>query len=55
MKSLYDYDILVYEVFHRCWHILEYIEKHPDMDELEKVKIILNIKKVLMPQGFLYG
>lgn len=53
MKSLYDYDVLVYEVFHRCWHILEYIEKHPDMDELEKEVISNTIMDALVYKGLI--
>ena len=30
MKSLFEYDVLVNHTFYRSWHILEYIEKHPD-------------------------
>lgn len=53
MKSLYDYDVLVYEVFHRCWHILEYIEKHPNMDELEKEVISNTIMDALVYKGLI--
>lgn len=53
MKSLYDYDVLVYEVFHRCWHILEYIEKHPNMDELEKEVISNTIMDALVYRGLI--
>lgn len=53
MKSLYDYDVLVYEVFHRCWHILEYIEKHPKMDELEREVISNTIMNALVYKGLI--
>lgn len=53
MKNLYDYDVLVYEVFHRCWHILDYIEKHPDMDELEKEVISNTIMDALVYKGLI--
>lgn len=53
MKSLYDYDVLVYEVFHRCWHILEYILKHPDMDELERDVISNTIMDALVYKGLI--
>lgn len=48
MKSLYDYDVLVYDVFHRCFHILEYMEKHPNMDELEREVISNTIMDALV-------
>lgn len=48
MKSLLDFDILVNGVFYRGWHILEYIEKHPDMDELEKEAVCATIMQALV-------
>lgn len=48
LKSLYDYDLLVNDVFYRCYHILEYIEKHPNMDELEKDAIKATIMDALV-------
>ena len=30
MKSLLNFELITNEVFYRGWHILEYIEKHPD-------------------------
>lgn len=57
MKSLVDYDLLVNDVFYRCWHILDYIEAHPNMSELEKESIAATImealvsKKLINPQS----
>lgn len=48
LKSLYDYDLLVNDVFYRCWHILQYIEMHPDMDKLEKEAIKATIMDALV-------
>lgn len=36
MKSLFDYEILLNEVFYKCWYILEYIENNLDMSNLDK-------------------
>lgn len=48
MTSLLEYDVLLTEVFYRCWHILEYYEKHPDMDELEREAIKATIMDALV-------
>lgn len=48
MTSLLEYDVLLTEVFYRCWHILEYIENHPDMDELEREAIKATIMDALV-------
>lgn len=48
MTSLLDYDLLVNEVFYRCWHILEYIEKHPDLPDLERQAIEATIMDALV-------
>jgi len=48
MTSLFDYQILVNEVFYRCWHILEYIEKHPNMSKLDKQAIKATIMDALV-------
>lgn len=48
LKSLYDYDLLVNEVFYRCHHILEYIETHPNMPDLEKEAIKATIMDALV-------
>ncbi|MDE6141362.1 MAG: hypothetical protein K2G03_02050, partial [Bacilli bacterium] len=48
MKSLLDYDFLMYDVFYKCWHILEYIEHHPGMSELDKEAIKATIMDALV-------
>ena len=48
MTSLFDYEILVNGVFYQCWHILEYIEKHPDMSDLDKEAIEATIMDALV-------
>ena len=48
MKSLFEYDVLVNDVFYRCWHILEYIEKHSDIDKLERDAIQATIMDALV-------
>lgn len=48
MTNLLDYEVLVNEVFYKCWHILEYIEKHPDMSELDKQAIKSTIMDALV-------
>lgn len=40
MTSLLDYDVITNKVFYKCWHILEYIDKHKkNMSELDKETI----------------
>lgn len=53
MKSLLDYDYLINDVFYRCWHILEYIEHHPNMSELEKEAIKATIMDALVYKGLI--
>lgn len=48
MTSLLDYDILANDVFYRCWHILDYIEAHPDMPQLERESIEATIMEALV-------
>ena len=48
MMSLFDYEVLVNEVFYKCWHILEWILKHPDMSELDKEAISATIMEALV-------
>lgn len=48
MKSLFDYEFLVNEVFYKCWHILDYITEHPVMDELDKEAIQATIMDALV-------
>lgn len=51
MKSLFEYDILVNHTFYRGWHLLEYIEKHPNMSELDKEAIKATIMDALVYNG----
>ncbi len=53
MKSLLDYDFLMHDVFYRCWHILEYIEKHPNMSELDHEAIKATIMDALVYKGLI--
>lgn len=53
MKSLLDYEFLMHEVFYRCWPILEYIEKHPNMPELDKEAIKATIMDALVYKGLI--
>ena len=47
-KSLFEYDILVNDVFYRFWHILTWIEEHPDMSDLDKEAICATIMDALV-------
>ncbi len=51
MKSLFDYPIIVNETFYKCWHILEYIENHKNMSELDKEAIKATIMDALVYNG----
>ena len=51
MKSLFEFDILVNHTFYRSWHILEYIEKHPDMSSLDREAIKATIMDALVYDG----
>ena len=51
MISLFNYDLLANEIFYKCWHILEYIEKHPDMSDLDKEAINATIMDALVTKG----
>ncbi len=53
MKSLLDYDFLMHEVFYKCWHILEYIEMHPNMSELDREAIRATIMDALVYKGLI--
>lgn len=48
MTSLLDYEVITNEVFYRCWHILEYIEKHPELPPLEREAIEATIMEALV-------
>lgn len=51
MKNLFEYEFLVNEVFYRCWPILTWIEKHPNMNELDRVAIQATIMDALVYKG----
>ncbi len=51
MKSLYDYNFLVNDVFYKCWHILDYIENHPSMPSLDREAIQATIMDALVYKG----
>lgn len=51
--NLYDYDILVNDIFYRGWHILEYIEKHPNMSELDRECVQNTIMDALVSKGLI--
>ena len=53
MKSLYDYELLVNEVFHRNWSILTYLEEHRELDALEKECISNTIMDALVYKGLI--
>ena len=46
--KLNKYNVLNKDVFYRCEHILEYIKRHPNMDELEKMSIKATIMDALV-------
>lgn len=46
--SIYDYDLLTNEVFYKSWHILEYIEKNPNMSDLDIQAIEATIMDALV-------
>lgn len=48
MIKLTDYDILVNDTFYRSWHLFEYIEKHPNMSDLDRDAIKATIMDALV-------
>lgn len=48
MKKLSDFSILKEKVFYRGWHILEYIETHKELTELDKNAIKATIMEALV-------
>lgn len=48
MKKLLEYDFLMNDVFYKCWHILEYIDKHPNMSKLDREAIKATIMDALV-------
>lgn len=51
MKSLYEYEVLVNDTFYRSWHVLDYIEQHPNMSELDKEAVKATIMDALVYDG----
>ena len=51
MKSLYDYEVLVNDTFYRSWHVLEYLENHPNMSDLDREAISATIMDALVYAG----
>lgn len=51
MKSLYEYEVLVNDTFYRSWHVLEYIEQHPNMSELDREAVKATIMDALVYAG----
>lgn len=48
MHSLFEYKILTERVFYRSWYILEYMENHPNMEQLDKEAIQATIMDALV-------
>lgn len=48
MTSLKNYDLIVKDVFYRSWHILDYIEKNPQMSDLDREAIKATIMDALV-------
>ena len=51
MKSLFDYPIIVNDTFYKCWYVLEYLEKHKNLSELDKEAIKATIMDALVYNG----
>lgn len=48
MKSLFEYEFLVNEVFYKCYHILEWIKLNPNMSDLDRKAIQATIMDALV-------
>lgn len=48
MKRLEEYEVLTTETFYKCWHILDWINAHPNMSELDKEAIKATIMDALV-------
>lgn len=48
MRKLIDIDFVVNEVFYKCWHILDYIQEHSPLSELDKEAIEATIMDALV-------
>lgn len=53
MRSLFEYDFLVNEVFYKCWPILKWIEKNPNMSDLDRQAIQATIMDALVYKGLI--
>ncbi|HAB66071.1 MAG TPA: hypothetical protein DCE23_01755 [Firmicutes bacterium] len=53
MKLLFDYDLLVNDIFYRSEHILSYIERHPNLSSLDKEAISNTILDALVYKGLI--
>lgn len=53
MKKLEEYELLVNDVFYRCWHILEYINKKSPLTELDEEAIKATIMDALVEKGLI--
>lgn len=53
MKNLFDFDLLVNDVFYRSLHILDYIEKYPSLSDLDKETISATIMDALVYKGLI--
>lgn len=51
MKSLMDYSVITNDTFYKCWNVLDYMEKHPDLSELDKEAIRATIMDALVYSG----
>ena len=53
MKNLFDFDLLVNEVFYRGEHILSYIDRHSNMSDIDKEAIKNTIMDALVTKGLI--
>lgn len=53
MKSLFDFEILVNDVFYRSEHVLNYLERHPNMNELDREALCNTIMDALVYKGLI--
>lgn len=53
MKKLIDIDFIVNEVFYKCWHILDFIQEHSPLSELDRMAIQATIMDALVYKGLI--
>ena len=53
IKNLLEFKVLLDEVFYKGWNIIEYIEKHPNMSELDEDAIKATIMDALVSKGLI--